>query len=304
MIRNLSTKQFRAVNSIPARIRWCLTGTPIQNSLTDLAALVSYLRVPILRDPAMFRKHLDGVSKSSRVNSCFDFTNLCLLLGSICLRRRKNILSLFGLKIEERRPQFSDEERKGYNDLLHKGRVALDLALSGHSARETHQRVIEALLQLRLYCNNGLPQYDRRLLSSNSLDSEEILSLLHQRGDAVCKYCSCDILSLGISEAPNSIHMTKCHAIICGDCIHQYQQTLKINPGDEQQSCRFCTGKHSMDNLFHMDNRSREGEIQSRTTYPSKLVALLKDVKNNPLHEKRYQSRCGVDLMVSWLTAE
>lgn len=239
----------------------------------------------------MFRKYIDGVSNSSRANLYFDFKNLRVLLGSICLRRGKDILSLFGLKVEERRPQFSAVERQEYNDLLHKGRVAFDLALSSHNTKETHQRVIEALLRLRLYCNNGSPQQNRRLLSSNSLDSEEILSLLQQSGDVVCRYCSCDILSLGISENPDSIHMTNCRVLICGECIPQYQQTLKKNSGLEEQSCPFCSGKHYMDNLFRIDHRSHDREINPRTTYPSKLLALLNDVQKNPLHEKRYQSR-------------
>jgi SNF2 family DNA or RNA helicase len=46
-IRNCSTKQFQAVHGLTAQHRWCLTGTPIQNSLEDLEALISFLRVPI-----------------------------------------------------------------------------------------------------------------------------------------------------------------------------------------------------------------------------------------------------------------
>ena len=290
VIRNLSTKQFRAVNRIPSHIRWCLTGTPIQNSLTDLAALVSFLGVPILKEPAIFRKHVDGATHPSKANAQVDFQNLRLLLGSICLRRPKDILCLFGLTVEERRPKFSALERQEYNDLLRKGRVALDLALSGHNSKETHQKVIEALLRLRLYCNNGLsPGKDSP--SSSSLDSEDVLSFLQQSGEVICKYCSCDILSLDVVENSDFVHMTECRLLICGECILQYQQELKKSRKNGEQLCPFCSGKNCKDNLFRKDSKVRERELAAREVYPSKLLTLLDDIQRNPLHEKRYRNR-------------
>jgi SWI/SNF-related matrix-associated actin-dependent regulator of chromatin subfamily A3 len=286
VIRNLSTKQFRAINRISAHIRWCLTGTPIQNSLTDLAALVSFLGVPILKEPAIFRKHIDGATHPSKANTQVDFQNLRLLLGSICLRRPKDILCLFGLTVEERRPKFSAVERQEYNDLLRKSRVALDLALSGHNSNETHQRVIEALLRLRLYCNNGLSP-EKGSPSSSSLDSEDVLGFLQQNGEVVCKYCSCDILSLDAVGNPDFVHMTECRLLICCECISQYQEELKRCRKNGEQLCPFCSGKHCMDNLFRKESKVREEELAVGKVYPSKLLALLDDIQMNPLHEKR-----------------
>ncbi|XDG06032.1 hypothetical protein ABKA04_005647 [Annulohypoxylon sp. FPYF3050] len=53
-IRNRTTKQFQAIASISASHRWCLTGTPIQNSLDDLGALVSFLKNPRLTAAFLF----------------------------------------------------------------------------------------------------------------------------------------------------------------------------------------------------------------------------------------------------------
>jgi SWI/SNF-related matrix-associated actin-dependent regulator of chromatin subfamily A3 len=207
------------------------------------------------------------------------------------------------LTVEERRPNFSAVERQEYNDLLLKGRVALDLALSGHNTKETHQRIIEALLRLRLYCNNG-PVQDTDNPSTSLFDPEDILSLLQQSGEGFCKYCSCDILSLGIVENPDFVHMTECRSLICGECIPQYQQELKKSQTNGEQSCLFCSGKHCIDNLFRKDTRIHEGGNVFGKSYPSKLLALLEDIQKNPLHEKRYKPFLRNTVLVSWLTRE
>jgi SNF2 family DNA or RNA helicase len=90
-IRNPLTKQFQAVASLSAQHRWCLTGTPIQNSLEDLGALVSFLKVPILEKPPTFRKFImNPVSSRSRGR----FQNLQKLLQTICIRRTRELLNL------------------------------------------------------------------------------------------------------------------------------------------------------------------------------------------------------------------
>lgn len=92
MIRNWSTKQFKAVTTIPAHIRWCLSGTPIQNSLEDLGALVKFLQVLVLKDGNNFNAYITRKTTLTVSTSRSDFENLRCLLGSVCLRRNKSVL--------------------------------------------------------------------------------------------------------------------------------------------------------------------------------------------------------------------
>ncbi|KAH0563506.1 hypothetical protein GP486_001927 [Trichoglossum hirsutum] len=285
VIRNLSTKQFRAVNKIPAYIRWCLSGTPIQNTLIDLGALVAFLGVPILKEPATFRKYIDNSSHSLKANSQNEFKNLRFLLGSICLRRSKTILPLFGLKMEERRPQFSTREREEYRQLQIKCKRAIDLAVSGHNTKETHQSVIEALLRLRLFCNNGSTEESDKS-SPFPRDPEETLSMLQQSGDAICQYCSCDILSMSGSGSPEPVHLTECCRVVCGECRIQYQHDLENAQASGKNSCPFCSDGHGVDNILPKETGDRMAIAAARKIYPSKLMVLLEDIQRNSLQEK------------------
>ncbi|RAK81215.1 DEAD/DEAH box helicase [Aspergillus fijiensis CBS 313.89] len=53
-IRSRSSQVFKAVSSLKAHVRWCLTGTPIQNSIDDYGALLSFMQMPVLETKSAF----------------------------------------------------------------------------------------------------------------------------------------------------------------------------------------------------------------------------------------------------------
>ncbi|KAK2470510.1 hypothetical protein H9L39_18127 [Fusarium oxysporum f. sp. albedinis] len=229
-IRNWSSKQFKAVQDISSKIRWCLTGTPIQNSLDDLGALIRFLNMPIFSEPAIFRKYVCRV----RRNKCSgkgEFENLRLIISTICLRRNKSIMPSQGYDIEDRRPEFSQEERQEYRRLELACKRMITVTGKGHGDEKTHHKVMEALLRLRIFCNNGLVQ-DRRFKGGGlSLLSrpDEVLSFLQQGDEAICAHCSIDILSVGNPSEPDSASLTPCWHVVCAGVIFSfYKSTLDI----------------------------------------------------------------------------
>ncbi|KAH0425606.1 hypothetical protein CcaCcLH18_10852 [Colletotrichum camelliae] len=54
VIRNRSSRIFAAIQNLKATYRWCVTGTPIQNSIEDLGSLVGFLRVQPYDDAKRF----------------------------------------------------------------------------------------------------------------------------------------------------------------------------------------------------------------------------------------------------------
>jgi SNF2 family DNA or RNA helicase len=155
LVRNWSTKQFNAVAAISAAHRWCMTGTPVQNSLDDLSSLIRFLRVPRLEDPLTFQKHISGRRTSAGIRRP-NYTNLKLLLGAICLRRNTAvILSSLGVTFVEHRPQFSAAERKAYDELTLSFERSIKAAVNSRPSRKSSKSILTAMLRLRIFCNTG-----------------------------------------------------------------------------------------------------------------------------------------------------
>ena len=104
----MSTKLFRAVAKLYANFRWCLTGTPVQNSLDDLVALMAFIRASPLDDHHEFRKH---VIRPLIENTGMGPEGLRSLLDSVCLRRTRKLLHLLQETYERREVEFSSSER-------------------------------------------------------------------------------------------------------------------------------------------------------------------------------------------------
>lgn len=91
LIKDRSTKRFKAVCALDTHQRWCLTGTPIQNRIDDLSSLFPFLRRAPLDDPKQFDKRV------TQPLSRGDSEGLCTLqksLQSIMIRRTKEVLVL------------------------------------------------------------------------------------------------------------------------------------------------------------------------------------------------------------------
>ncbi|KAK2611539.1 hypothetical protein N8I77_004872 [Diaporthe amygdali] len=89
-IRNSSSKQFKAAAELNSRRRWCLSGTPIQNRLDDLASLAQFLRIHPVSSKDLFQKYIFAPLANTTPNS----KPLRAYMEAYCLRRTESCLSL------------------------------------------------------------------------------------------------------------------------------------------------------------------------------------------------------------------
>ncbi|KAK0627894.1 SNF2 family N-terminal domain-containing protein [Immersiella caudata] len=249
-IRNWSSKQFNAVCSISSQARWCLTGTPIQNSLDDLGSLIKFLGMPIFNQTATFRKYATKVHHSKGATHG-EFKNLQAILSSICLRRSKTVLPNQEHCYETAKPEFTTQERREYRRLELACKRAIAIGAKGLGDEKTHQLVMEALLRLWI-------------------------------GEAICAHCSVDILSIGsASSGTDSGRFTPCGRLLCSECYADpYQSGFRES---DSPICPLCHGDHEMD-IVAEGEPGTQGTEEKR--WPSKIEAIVQNVQTHYLTNK------------------
>ena len=86
MIREQSTLQSKAICNLHAQRRWAVTGTPVQNRLDDLGALIKFLRIKPFDEKRGFAQYILAPCKNADPEI---LPKLRLLVDSITLRRLK-----------------------------------------------------------------------------------------------------------------------------------------------------------------------------------------------------------------------
>ncbi len=212
------------------------------------------------------------------------FNNLRLLLRSICLRRTTDLLGLPKPDPQNRYLDLSPSEREEYNAIQEQCRREIDMAVSGRGKGRLNSTVLESLLKLRLFCNNG--SSGRGTSTPDDFDEDMILSYLQQNDEADCVYCSHPVYSINDArDTDGSILIAGCLHLVCRSCIPTFS---------EKKQCPQCASladeRVIPDGIQRADCQRGQGvrlSLPSRNRYPSKLLAFLDDISTQTSH-KRY----------------
>jgi SWI/SNF-related matrix-associated actin-dependent regulator of chromatin subfamily A3 len=279
MIRNQNTQWFRAAASLSAYARWCLTGTPIQNDLEDLAALVQFIRVPGLLSKDFKAYCTTSVEKKGHQG----FDNIRKLLQCICIRRTQDLLKLPEFNQVERQLELSPNEFTAYNDVCSRYRKAIDDEICGRKPSDAYRSIFQALLKLRLVCNHGaIPEVST--LSSHH--EEEVLALL-QEGHMLCAVCESQISLDGADTDRPAAKLEPCGHFLCKSCVEKYPNEEKVRDGFKS-ACPGCsTSLHEkcFVALRLSDNCESEPSPEKRVI-STKFEEIIKDIKTQDLSEK------------------
>ena len=151
-IKSHTSQIARAVFSLSAERRWVVTGTPVQNNLQELYALLHFLRVPgPAQSLAAWRKAVGGSGRLALLQRC---------LRPLMLRRTKATRDAQGnpiLSLPERKHRtltvpFSPEEEDFYTALHSRSKVQFDAYMAQGKALTNYATVLELLLRLRQAC--------------------------------------------------------------------------------------------------------------------------------------------------------
>lgn len=154
IIKNKVTKASIAVQRLKSTYRWCLTGTPIQNSITDLFGLIRFLNIRPYNNWVHFQNHITKPFSSGRKKAVV--TKVKLVLEALCLRRTKEyvldgkpILTLLPKKVESLKSHFTAPENDFYQALFTKARIQFNIYLKQGTVMKNYSHVLAWLLRLR-----------------------------------------------------------------------------------------------------------------------------------------------------------
>lgn len=266
MIREQSTRQFQAISVLSAQRRWAVTGTPVQNRLDDLGALIRFLRIKPFDEKGAFTQFILSPFKNADPEILF---KLRLLVNSITLRRLKDRIDLPPRHEQIVKLDFSKDERELYEwfakDSVNRMNIITKDRAKGLAGR-TYVHVLRAILRLRLICAHGkelLSEDDLKLTegfsSTNAIDLDEeddgkpliskrqayeMLMLFKETDSDICAQCMKRIgpKETTIEDGKDEVIgcMLPCYQMICNDCIGEVKKTIALKATDNHFVCPFC----------------------------------------------------------------
>lgn len=326
MIREQSTRQSQAICTLSAQRRWAVTGTPVQNRLDDLGALIKFLRLKPFSDRGGFSQFILSPFKSADPEI---LPKLRLLVDTITLRRLKDKIDLPARHDRVVRLPFSDDESVLYEwfarDSDRKMKIIASESRKGLGGR-TYVHILRAIMRLRLICAHGrelLSEQDLKMTDGftlnnainledeendtpaiNSRQAYEMLMLFKETDADSCALCA---RTIGPSDPENVAnheilgYMLPCFQIVCRDCMHDLKASPDQRLANDHFTCPFCD-QYLRTSFFELTqsgieaaeeakNKARENpkqaKIMGRYSGPhTKTKALIEDLKNSEIESQ------------------
>jgi len=259
-IKNTGTAAAVAVRALTAARRWAVTGTPLQNGLGDVFALLRALHhepwcEPIWSREAVTKPHLKGDPAA--------LNRLRAVLQPLMIRRTKATLGEDGQPIVALPSKevvtvsltFSSAEREFYDSLLARSRGVINRLVASGSAATSYIQMLTLLLRLRQACSHPFlllgNEFTGRILketaSQRPRSSRRLTGLLGE--DAPSAEHACDTTNME-QESLASAN--------CANPVHSEAATSDVS----DLYLRALMGKFGANNESSRNNAGDSGENQ------------------------------------------
>lgn len=160
IIKNTNSLVNRSCNALKADARWILTGTPLQNDLSDAFALVEFLRVSPMGSRRWWRAKVSQPMDRGMIRAAVETVRSTL--RPLMLRRHgsdlgddgKPLLPLPPLTVHTFTLQLTYEERLFYQTVFEQSKAKFDQLLQSGQVLQQYTHVLQLLLRLRQACNH------------------------------------------------------------------------------------------------------------------------------------------------------
>ncbi|EOA29760.1 hypothetical protein CARUB_v10012850mg [Capsella rubella] len=227
-IKNHRTQVAKACCTLRAKMRWCLSGTPIQNTVDDLFSYFRFLRY----EPyAAYKSFYNTIKVPISRDTPQGYKKLQAVLKTIMLRRTKGtllggkpIIDLPPKKINLNKVEFSVEERSFYTKLEADSRSQFKAYAAAGTLSQNYANILLMLLRLRQACDhpqlvkgyNSDPVGKVSEEAARRLPMETRIRLINrlvESSSAICYVCD---------DPPENPVVTLCGHVYCYQCVLDY----------------------------------------------------------------------------------
>ncbi|KAL9104529.1 MAG: hypothetical protein Q9163_000560 [Psora crenata] len=267
-IKNKSTKAAIGACLLKAKTRFCMTGTPMMNSIEELYSLIKFLRISPWMDSQKFssnftrplKRHSGSAKKQA-------MEKLQVLLKAILLRRTKKsmidgkpILELPPRTTEAQHAKFSEDETEFYQALQTQTQLQFNKYLKAGTVGRNYSNILVLLLRLRQACchphlirdfgQEGLSvdvTVDDMMKLAKELTPSVIARLIEQSRSNDDSALECPVC---MDMTPNATIFLPCGHNTCSECFARITDPSQaIANGDAAETrageakCPNCRGK-------------------------------------------------------------
>ena len=212
------------------------------------------------------------------------------------MRRTRILLELPSAEDQTVILSLSTQERTVYSRIIEDAKRRIDDCISSRSVAKAYNGIFQAILRLRLLCNNGTQQIcDSRSGVQGGRAEIEYL----EGGKLACLFCSCEIfVSDGQDDISPSASPRNSPQLLCPTCLSpndidmpRYQERPRkqgpTNSRHVQQINDPGNSSPRRDNEDHTPSISLRPSLIPKGQ-SSKLSALVRNIQENMLGNKRY----------------
>ncbi|EKJ70216.1 hypothetical protein FPSE_09590 [Fusarium pseudograminearum CS3096] len=209
-IRNSSTKTHKAAVALQGETRWCLTGTPIQNSLDDLRSLLQFIRLEPFCHSKAFEEYIVKPFRQDTGESYEAFgpsRNFRMMLKACCLRRTQAKLSLPATTICKVPVTPTDVEKALFKKILHDCREEFDIMACNGKVSKKSNILFSAIMKFRRVCNHGDIKINTTTHQRSTHLTVPMIKRYNSRSQSAepaCEFCSNTILENDFLDALDS----------------------------------------------------------------------------------------------------
>jgi SNF2 family DNA or RNA helicase len=266
-IKNEHAQCSRGAEVVQGKFRWCLSGTPMQNGISELYALFRFLRIKPYDQRLRFRQAFGCLTaknaSSSNAARNHAMTQLRVVLKAVMIRRMKN--SLIDGKPIVQLPEktetkdvveFSPDELDYYKELEGKSQVEFNKYLRKGTIGKNYSNILVLLLRLRQACCHPHLNMDvEPAVNAGDIDalansmSEDVIARIKDIEAFECPLC--------YDGVPDPALVLPCGHHCCADCLARHFDSAMRRANDNGEDaagtapCFLCRQPIRPQNYIH-----------------------------------------------------